>query len=225
VAVVLRTGNRWLQDLIAERSRRLAVGTVILVATVIAASLYDPRLALVPLLIASNPLRHLARRYGYARRGRDAEEAVARTLALLPASFTVINDVEFEGFNVDHVVIGPTGIWAIETKSCRGEIEEREDGVRRDGRRLFRDPRRQARSGAVALSRRLQKATGRRYWVEPLVCLPEARVSAGGLPDSCVVEPRHLLSRLRWRRRHLSDEERRWIATALDSESRTRRTV
>jgi len=225
VALVLHTESRWLRGLIAYRRRALAVRTVILIAAVIGASLYDPRLALIPLLVASSSLRHLARRYGDARRGIDAEEEVAKTLALLPASFTVINDVEFDGFNVDHVVIGPTGIWAIETKSHRGIVEEREDGVWVDGQRLFRDPRRQARGGAAAISRRLQETTGRRYWVEALVCVPMATALSGGSPRVFLVECRHLLSRLRWRQQRLTEQECRRVAESLGPERVPKRSV
>lgn len=38
-------------------------------------------------------------------------------LALLPAGFAIVNDFAFADFNVDHVVVGPTGVWAVETKS------------------------------------------------------------------------------------------------------------
>lgn len=135
---------------------------------------------------------------------------------MLPASFTVINDVEFKRFNVDHVVVGPSGIWAIETKSRQGTVEERSDGVWVDGRRLVRDPRRQARGGAAAISQYVHRMTGRRYWVEAIVCFPKATVRMNGHPlEAQVLGWHNLLTHLRHGPRRLSDAERRQISQVL----------
>jgi hypothetical protein len=101
---------------------------------------------------------------GQFNRRRDipaaGELATAKMLALLPASFTVVNDLEFKRFNVDHVVVGKTGVWVVETKSHAGIVEERANGVWLNGRRTYHDPRRQARAAAVAVAELLQRETG-----------------------------------------------------------------
>ena len=47
---------------------------------------------------------------------------MAERLTELPKEYRYFNDVDFKGFNIDHVVIGPGGIFLIETKSHGGRI-------------------------------------------------------------------------------------------------------
>ena len=49
--------------------------------------------------------------------GRDAELAVASELIELQShGYQVFHDIQADGFNIDHLVVGPNGIFAIETK-------------------------------------------------------------------------------------------------------------
>lgn len=65
-------------------------------------------------------------------RGAEGEERTARLLERLPKSFSVRHDLSMPGSraNIDHVVVGPTGVFTIETKNYRG-------GVRIAGGRLI----------------------------------------------------------------------------------------
>ena len=57
--------------------------------------------------------------------GADGEESVIRVLQNLDSSFKVINDIVLpgDGQNIDHVVIGSTGTFVIETKNHNGIIK------------------------------------------------------------------------------------------------------
>jgi hypothetical protein len=55
-------------------------------------------------------------------KGVAGERSVAHTLSKLPDEFLVVNDVQTPNGNLDHAVIGPTGVFVIETKNCRGII-------------------------------------------------------------------------------------------------------
>jgi hypothetical protein len=55
-------------------------------------------------------------------KGAAGEKSVAHTLGKLPDEFLVVNDVQTPNGNLDHVVIGPTGVFVIETKNCRGMV-------------------------------------------------------------------------------------------------------
>jgi hypothetical protein len=57
------------------------------------------------------------------RSGAAGETSVGFILSKLPEEFCVLNDVSTSGGNLDHVVIGPTGVFVIETKNCRGLVE------------------------------------------------------------------------------------------------------
>lgn len=208
----------WLRDLIAEREADVRRYGAVLSGTVILLSLYDMRLAILVLIagiaLAAQRRSH-ARRFHDATRGAEAELETARMLALLPSGFTVVNDLEFPGFNVDHVVVGPTGVWAIETKSYTGTFKESGEELLIDGRPANRDPRAQAKAGAAAVSGFLQRETGMRWWVESLVCLPNATVQGGGGREARIVEGGQLLSRIRLAPVRLDASHRDRIVAAL----------
>jgi hypothetical protein len=72
------------------------------------------------------------------RRGAKGERTTARLLAPLERyGFTVFHDLSLPGgrVNVDHLVIGPTGIWAIDSKSWRNRTVVDKDGRLWRGRR------------------------------------------------------------------------------------------
>jgi len=103
---------------------------------------------------------------GYARmlpkarrlvRGERGELKVAEALEdLRSGGYRIFHDLCRDGFNIDHVVVGPAGVFAIETKYCSGR------GVInfRNGEGLFlndqpwqgvRDPVTQARGNAAEI--------------------------------------------------------------------------
>ena len=117
------------------------------------------------------------------RRERAAEDAVDAILRTLDETkYSIFRNV-FMGYgDLDHVVIGPTGIFVIETKSNRGNIEL-DNGrlVVRDGDATGKNYERQA-SGAswqlkVALSERLDT----KVYVEPILAFPSASKVPAGL--------------------------------------------
>jgi hypothetical protein len=55
-------------------------------------------------------------------RGASGEILVGYKLADFPDGFYVINDLKTESGNLDHVVIGPTGVFALDAKSWRGIV-------------------------------------------------------------------------------------------------------
>jgi hypothetical protein len=64
----------------------------------------------------------LERERNNMRRGAAGEKVVEAILSKLPEDFCVVNDLSTSTGNLDHVVIGPTGVFVIETKNCRGVI-------------------------------------------------------------------------------------------------------
>jgi len=55
-------------------------------------------------------------------RGLRGEDLVGYRLEGLPEEFRVVHDLATEAGNVDHVVIGPTGVFALDTKTWRGTV-------------------------------------------------------------------------------------------------------
>jgi hypothetical protein len=64
-------------------------------------------------------------------RGADGEAATAVLLARLPRRWVVLNDRAVPGSraNIDHLVIGPTGVWVVDTKASRARLHVRRGGV------------------------------------------------------------------------------------------------
>lgn len=114
--------------------------------------------------------------------GLDAETAVGQELnTLMFSGFRVFHDFPGENFNIDHIAVGPTGVFAIETKGRskpikgRGNIDAK---VFSDGEVLkFPDwnetePLEQARWQAKWLSNWLSNAVGQSVPVKPVLALP-----------------------------------------------------
>jgi hypothetical protein len=75
---------------------------------------------------------------GAWRRGAKGERSTAKLLAPLERhGFTVFHDLSLPNsrVNIDHLVIGPTGIWAIDSKSWRNRTVVDKDGRLWRGRR------------------------------------------------------------------------------------------
>ena len=114
--------------------------------------------------------------------GLDAEIAIGQELNLLMRDgFWVFHDVKGDGpFNVDHVVVGPQGLFAVETKG-RPKVT-RADGeghrvVLRDGRLAFpgwteTKALEQARRNAQWLGEWLSSAMGEHVAAVPVLALP-----------------------------------------------------
>lgn len=137
------------------------------------------------------------------RQGIEGEKAVGQFLERLRSEgYAVFHDVLAEGFNVDHVLIGPAGIFTVETKTrskpVRGDARISYDGntLLVAGRAPDRDPVAQARSQARWLKNLLAESTGRQFMVRPVVVFPGWYVdsSAGAQRDVWVLEPKALPS-------------------------------
>lgn len=119
------------------------------------------------------------------REGRDGEQLVAERLEeLRSAGFQPLHDLIAGDFNIDHVLIGPSGIFAVETKTLgkRGGAEEKAvfDGkeITICGKTLPRNPVAQACANAAWLRDFLRESTGHAFPVTPVVMLPGWYVSA-----------------------------------------------
>lgn len=133
------------------------------------------------------------------RLGWEGEVATAEELnRLMHKGFHVFHDVPAEGFNIDHVVVGAIGIFAVETK-CRVKRrggDSKDHVVRYDGQQLLfpnyvdRKPIDQAKRQAAWLSRWLTGNVGEPVKVEPAVAIPGWYVEATGRGEVIVLTPK-----------------------------------
>ena len=99
-------------------------------------------------------LRHAERFF----KGARGEERVSSILAHLPDAYHVFNDFVADGKHVDHVVAGPAGVFAVETKYWRGNVTVEDGRILLDGRLPDRDPLEQAKKEAQLVKTALAAA-------------------------------------------------------------------
>lgn len=92
-------------------------------------------------------------RAGKFKSGLDGEAHVADLLREMPDSYIVIQDVKLpeSKSNIDFVVVGPSGVCAIEVKSHKGNMTFEGNQLLRDGKPFEQDVLRQAKGEAISL--------------------------------------------------------------------------
>lgn len=112
------------------------------------------------------------------RQGRDGERVVGQFLERLrDGGGQVFHDIPGQGFNLDHVVISPHGVYAIETKTLskpwpKAVITVEGDSLRVAGNVPDRDPIQQVTCAARWLECLLEQSTGKRFAVRGVVVFP-----------------------------------------------------
>jgi len=158
------------------------------------------------------------------RQAIDGERAVGQYLERLRSEgYQVFHDLIGEGFNVDHAVVGPAGVFTIETKTwskpAKGEprIEFNGERLVAAGYEPDRDPIVQAKAQSSWLRRLIEETTGRRITVRPVVVFPGwfVKQSEGSTRDVWVLEPKALPSFLAHEENRLSPEDVKLISYHL----------
>ena len=101
-------------------------------------------------------------------KGARGEERVSGILEALPGDYHVFNDFVACGKHVDHVVVGPGGVFSVETKFWRGKVTVEEGRILLDGQRPDRSPVAQANREAT-LVRNALSAAGWQGTVTPVL--------------------------------------------------------
>jgi hypothetical protein len=124
--------------------------------------------------------------------------------------------------NIDHIVLGPSGIFIIETKSWAGVITTTEQDLYCNRTDVLEAPSAlstHAISQAQAEARAVWAVTGASHWVTAIVCIHGATMAnpEAAVQKSFVVRPDHLLGFLRRDRGYtLSPEEVARLARMAD---------
>ncbi len=157
---------------------------------------------------------------------RDGEKAVSQYLERLRAGgYQIFHNVVGQNFNIDHVIVGKNGIFAIETKAYSKPIQGRAivhfdgDSIIINGYKLDRNPAVQSRAQAGWLSTQIQESTGHQYRVQPVVVFPgwsvTSRTDAAQRSGVWVLDPRGLSKFIRSAPQRLSLEEIKLVSYHL----------
>lgn len=165
--------------------------------------------------------------------GRDGEKVVGQFLEELRAKGAMVfHDIPANGFNVDHVVISPKGIYVIETKTYSKpngrEATVRYDGVKLtvDGKAPSRDPVKQIQAIAAWMREFLAESTGKAFSVKPVVVFPGwyvETVHAGAHDKVWVLNPKGLPSFIQNDRGDLPPEDLKLVIYHLSRYIRTQK--
>lgn len=163
--------------------------------------------------------------------GWEGELATAEELnRLTRLGYEVFHDVPAEGFNVDHVVVGPSGLYAIETKARTKQKRGKATSSWRatyDGKKIdfagFSDakPIEQATRNAKWLSQWLSAASGEKVSATPVVALPGWYIDRKARPAVRVINSTEAQSMVTsTTSAQLSEEQIKRLAYQLDQRCR-----
>lgn len=130
-------------------------------------------------------------------KGAEGERQTAQALAMLPVSgWFVIHDVRWPGrrfANIDHIVIGPGGVFVIDSKAWGGRVEVRDGVLRQNGYR--REPAvAEAAEAAMAVAGQVPGLDP--YAVRPVLCFVGDHPIEGWARDVMLCTPQNLVAML-----------------------------
>jgi len=162
--------------------------------------------------------------------GRDGEKVVGQFLdSLRERGYRVFHDIVGERFNIDHVLIGPAGVFTIETKTYRkpasrdATIVFDGEAISVDGYTRERDPVIQAKAQASWLRELLAESTGRKFAIRPVIVYPGWFIKNTGPRQRAmwVLEPKSLPAFLNHEPQQLSPEDLSLVSFHLSRFVRT----
>jgi hypothetical protein len=113
------------------------------------------------------------------RKGAAGEALVAGILATLPGEFVVVNDITKRFANIDHIVIGPTGVYVVDTKNWKGTVSANGSGELLLNGKSFEKPTIKATLRAVMdFQNKLKALVEKDYFVRGLIVFPMAYIEA-----------------------------------------------
>lgn len=164
------------------------------------------------------------------RLGYEAELAMGQELdQLMRQGAVVFHDVPAAGFNIDHVLVAPNGVFAIETKGRSKPNRDRgaEDAkVVYDGSRLNfpgwveTKPLEQARRQSVWLSKWLTSAVGEAVTARPVLALPGWFVERKSRSDVLLISGREAAAILKAKHEALTESMIKRIEHQLEQRCR-----
>jgi hypothetical protein len=155
---------------------------------------------------------------GALSRRSGAGRATARALASLPASWTVFHDVVWpgrRGARIDHVVVGGSGIFVIDSQVWQGPVSVREDVLHEDGR-----PREGAVASAAEAALQIGQLSKRLAITHAVICFATDEDVTGRSRDVLLCSPATLVDVLTSRTTLLSAGQVRQVAQELDGQLR-----
>jgi hypothetical protein len=122
-----------------------------------------------------------------AERGAIAEEKTGAVIEGLPDGNFIINDFDTGRGNIDHILVGPKGVFTLEVKSHRGTVTFDNGILLRDGKVFEKDFLKQAWAECFAVREMLAKWEIKESTAEPVIIFSNAFVKVSGKAKGAVV--------------------------------------
>ncbi|HJT82512.1 MAG TPA: nuclease-related domain-containing protein [Chthoniobacterales bacterium] len=156
------------------------------------------------------------------------ERRVSELLRVLrDKDYITFDDLVLNNCNIDHVVVGPGGVFAIETKARsifgNGRVSFGDQGrLQIGGRDTLGDPLKQARTSAALVSGELDRYLRRQIWVIPVLIFPGWQIEPPKFGnDVFVLNERAISEFFKSRPAKLNSSEIREICSHLDRSARS----
>jgi hypothetical protein len=135
-------------------------------------------IAAIAIPISLIKIRQIQNQIKNKQLGRQGEIEVGQLLeGLRKNGYVIFHDIVADDFNIDHVVIAPNGIFAVETKNWSKTSDYRMgfngEQVLISGRQPNPEPIQQARANAKWLQDELRESTSKVFGVRPVVVFPK----------------------------------------------------
>ncbi len=162
--------------------------------------------------LIDKPIKRRIKAERRADRGAAAEEVVGDLLANLSEDFLVLNDIPSPYGNIDHIVIGKnSGVFLLETKAHGGRVDLLPDGLLVNGKPPEKDFIAQALKNTYWLRDEIEKVTGSKVWITPVVVFTNAFVPSGKpIKGVHIVNKKFLLGIINRQAKFTSDLRQTW---------------
>jgi hypothetical protein len=128
------------------------------------------------------------RRLGNFLKGAKGEEWVAHELSFLSSDYAVFNGLRLGNGkqNFDHIIVGPSGVFVVETKNWKGSVEFRDGKLYAGGKEPSRPPLKQVKAATAELVAWLAEHGCGEFPVNSVLCflgtkLPEDVMNVNGV--------------------------------------------
>ena len=109
-------------------------------------------------------------------RGAGAELIVKKSLMGLNNDYKILSDFEPGKWNIDHICIGPTGIFAIEVKAHKGTISYINNKLKINNQEIDGNYLGQAKKGSVFINQLIKEKIKKEYFIVPVLIFPNAKI-------------------------------------------------
>ena len=165
-------------------------------------------------------LDRTAREASNWKAGYTGEALVANLLEDLPDAFHVFHDIKHRDLagNIDHLVVGPTGVFVLETKNWRGHVEYSPDKrLLNDGRDMTSDMN-ALMQRVFSVRNKVKALSGLDVYVKGVIVFTRASVTPNFDASIALQQYDYLVDKcLKWddRERHLSKGNVETVASDL----------